>query len=130
VDEHIEIVNYFLGDFARATRPQRVIHVGAHDGQEVDAYLACGFRKILLIEANPELAAGLRKRFRGRSEVGRWRRESPPSWHPCYDGIPDCHRINDLYPHSHVKARMRSFYFHRFYACGELFDPTSRTSSR
>jgi FkbM family methyltransferase len=69
VDEHVEVVNYFLGDFARATRPRGVIHVGAHEGQEVESYLACGFRKILLIEANPEIAAGLRARFHGRPEV-------------------------------------------------------------
>lgn len=69
MDEHAEIVNYFLGDFARATRPRGVIHVGAHEGQEVEAYLACGFRRILLIEANPELVDGLRARFRDRPEV-------------------------------------------------------------
>jgi hypothetical protein len=57
-----------------------------------------------------------------RALMGRWRRESAPSWHPCYDGVPDYHRINDLYPHSYVKARMRSFYFHRFNARRNLFE--------
>ena len=57
-----------------------------------------------------------------RALMGRWRREAPPSWHPCYDGVPDYHRINDLYPHSYVKARMRSFYFHRFNERRALFD--------
>ena len=69
MDEHVQIVNYFLGDFVRAARPRGVIHVGAHEGQEVESYLACGFRKILLIEANPELAAGLHARFRDRPEI-------------------------------------------------------------
>lgn len=69
MDEHVEIVNYFLGDFARATRPRGVIHVGAHQGEEVESYLAWGFRKIVLIEANPELAAGLRRRFGDRPEI-------------------------------------------------------------
>lgn len=45
-----------------------------------------------------------------------------PSWHPCLDGVPDYHRINDEYPGSWVKARMHCFFFHRFNERGELFD--------
>jgi hypothetical protein len=45
-----------------------------------------------------------------------------PSWHPCLDGCPDYHRINDEYPKSWVKARMHSFYFHRWNARRDLFD--------
>ncbi len=45
-----------------------------------------------------------------------------PSWHPCLDGVPDYHRINDEYEGSWVKARMHSFFFHRFNERAELFD--------
>lgn len=57
-----------------------------------------------------------------RALMGRWRRDSAPSWHPCYDGVPDYHRINDRYPQSYVKARMRSFFFHRFNERRALFE--------
>jgi hypothetical protein len=36
--------------------------------------------------------------------------------------VPDYHRINDEYPCSWVKARMHSYYFHRFNERGHLFD--------
>jgi hypothetical protein len=32
-----------------------VVHVGAHTGQEVEAYEACGIEHVLWIEADPEL---------------------------------------------------------------------------
>jgi FkbM family methyltransferase len=38
-------------------RPVGVIHVGAHLGQEVPLYLACGFRRIALVEPDPEACA-------------------------------------------------------------------------
>jgi len=57
-----------------------------------------------------------------RDLMTRWRRETAPSWHACYDGVPDYHRVNDLYPQSYVKARMRSFYFHRFNERRALFE--------
>jgi hypothetical protein len=42
------------------------------------------------------------------------RHASEPSWHPCLDGCPDYHRINDEYPKSYVRAKMHSYYFHRW----------------
>src|ERR1700676_5496345 len=47
----------------------------------------------------------------------------PASWHPCLDGVPDFHRINDEYPGSWVRARMHSFYIHRFNADRAWFEP-------
>jgi len=44
--------------------PRGIIHVGAHTGQEVAAYLALGVERLLLIEADPTLAAGLTEHFR------------------------------------------------------------------
>lgn len=37
--------------------PQAVIHVGAHQGEEVPIYLSCGFQKITLIEPDPDNCA-------------------------------------------------------------------------
>ena len=37
-----------------------VVHVGAHEGQELPVYRALGFPWILLVEANPEVFARLR----------------------------------------------------------------------
>ena len=58
-----------------------------------------------------------------REMLAELRAESEPSWHPCLDGVPDYHRINDEYPESWVKAKMHSYYFHRFNERGDLFEP-------
>lgn len=50
-----------------------------------------------------------------RNENFQWGLNTEPSWHPCYDGVPDYHRIHDNYPQAHVKARMHAFYHHGFY---------------
>jgi FkbM family methyltransferase len=39
--------------------PRGVVHVGAHYGQELETYLACGFQRILYVEANPAVFARL-----------------------------------------------------------------------
>lgn len=39
--------------------PVGVIHVGAHRGEEVPTYTRCGFAKITLVEADPDLAQAL-----------------------------------------------------------------------
>lgn len=46
-----------------------VIHVGAHDGDELPTYLELGAKHVLLIEANPVLAERLRSRARLVPEV-------------------------------------------------------------
>lgn len=43
--------------------PRGVIHVGAHEGEEVEGYLAAGYRRILLIEANPDVFKKLQAKF-------------------------------------------------------------------
>ncbi len=42
--------------------PTGVVHLGAHYGQELETYLACGFRHILYAEANPYVYARLMER--------------------------------------------------------------------
>jgi len=66
-DDHVASIEHFLGVLGA---PQAaVIHVGAHEGQEVAAYVAAGARSIVLVEANPRHVATLRERFAGTPEV-------------------------------------------------------------
>lgn len=46
-----------------AMRPQHLVHVGAHEGEEVLHYRSAGIGRITLVEPIPELAARLRARF-------------------------------------------------------------------
>lgn len=41
-----------------------VLHVGAHVGQELESYLACGFDPLLLVEPNPHVFPYLREHVR------------------------------------------------------------------
>ena len=43
--------------------PKHVVHVGAHDGEEMPYYESAKFEKITLIEPDPELASRLRAKF-------------------------------------------------------------------
>ena len=60
--------------------------------------------------------------LRFRAMLGEFSRQEEPSWHPCLDSVPDYHRVNDEYEKSWVKARMHSFFFHRFNDNAEMFD--------
>jgi hypothetical protein len=75
-----------------------------------DAYVVKAFYPRSLIDAY-------------RAFLRDWAVQEQPSWHPCLDGVPDYHRINDEYPESWVKARMHSFYIHRFNGNREWFAP-------
>ena len=46
-----------------------IVHVGAHEGQEVEMYEAMGFDPIVLVEADPDLACALTGKFGERVEV-------------------------------------------------------------
>ena len=49
--------------------PSGVVHVGAHQGNEISTYQKNGIKKVVFIEANPNLASGLRNRFTGQADV-------------------------------------------------------------
>jgi FkbM family methyltransferase len=68
-DDHLLISETFLSEFQRQFTPRGVIHIGAHHGQEVELYRRAGFKKILLIEANPALAENLRTRFADAPDI-------------------------------------------------------------
>jgi FkbM family methyltransferase len=46
-----------------------VVHVGANRGDEIATYDAMGVTRVVFVEANPDLAAGLRARFAARPDV-------------------------------------------------------------
>lgn len=46
-----------------------VIHIGAHEAEELDIYLLCGIRRVAWIEANPFKIDVLRKKIGGLSEM-------------------------------------------------------------
>ena len=46
-----------------------------------------------------------------------------PSWHPCFDGVPDYHRLHDNYPGAYVRAKYHAYYHHGFHEKNnKLFD--------
>lgn len=44
--------------------PRGIVHVGAHEGQELEAYVEHGVPRVLWIEANPEIHRTLEERLR------------------------------------------------------------------
>ena len=63
-DDHVSIITRFLRVLESTLEGRGVIHVGAHQGQKVDQYLAHGCERIVLVEPNPD--ACRRKRMFGR----------------------------------------------------------------
>ena len=49
--------------------PRGVIHLGAHQGDEIDTYLRLGFSQIIMVDANPAMIPGLRARAASHSHV-------------------------------------------------------------
>ncbi|HYT89850.1 MAG TPA: FkbM family methyltransferase [Gemmataceae bacterium] len=68
-DDHLAGINHFLDLLSGYVPPRGVIHVGAHQGQEVAAYLARGLSNILLVEANPHWCEYLKRTFAAASAV-------------------------------------------------------------
>jgi len=66
-DDHDEDIRLLLDRLPTARTG--VIHVGAHLGEEVPAYLEAGFSRVVLIEANPRLLPQLESRFGGDERV-------------------------------------------------------------
>lgn len=50
--------------------PRGVLHVGAHQGNEIATYDRAGVAKVTFVEANPVLAEKLRERFADRKDIG------------------------------------------------------------
>jgi FkbM family methyltransferase len=67
--ENQDIEIYFLELEKLQIQLNGVIHVGAHQGQEVSNYRNLGISPIVLIEANPKLAKDLHKKFDTASDI-------------------------------------------------------------
>ncbi len=50
-------------------KPRGVIHIGAHEGQEVDLYQSLGAEKMLLVEANPVVFQRLQSKIAGLENI-------------------------------------------------------------
>jgi len=65
-DDHVLCMRRLLDRVASTTESgisRGVVHLGAHEGEEVDTYRDYGFGSILLVEANPNLIQALKQRF-------------------------------------------------------------------
>jgi len=68
-DDHDAMIELFLSELSQRVDVRGVIHVGAHDGQEVPHYLARGARPIVLVEANPMWVDVLTARYRSNPDI-------------------------------------------------------------
>lgn len=67
--DHQSDVEELLERLPRWVSRSGVLHVGAHQGQEVAAYLRAGFARVLLVEANPKWYNFLRDTFKNEPRV-------------------------------------------------------------
>ena len=66
-DDHRDTIEHFLSVL---TEPlEIVVHVGAHAGEEVDAYRRHGARRIFLVEANPASCKALTEAFSADADI-------------------------------------------------------------
>lgn len=82
-----------------------------------------------LMRSIQDLDVYIVKKFYARDKILKFRefladisRASEPSWHPCLNGCPDYHRINDEYPKSYVKGKVHQYFFHRWNEHKDVFD--------
>lgn len=68
-DDHLANITLFLEILSQQIKLKGVIHVGAHQGEEVESYLQFGFERIMLIEANPGSYAFLQKKYSNESNI-------------------------------------------------------------
>lgn len=67
-DDHHEDIK-LLFDRLNIIPKKGVLHLGAHKGEEVDYYLNVGFKKIILIEANPSLCYQMKRMFEFKKNI-------------------------------------------------------------
>lgn len=70
-DDHELCIDLFMQELAQCQVPTQksVLHVGAHMGEEVEAYRRFGFNQIHLVEANPEILPALSEKFANDKSV-------------------------------------------------------------
>lgn len=94
-DDHVSIITRFLRVLKSMLEGRGVIHVGVHQGQEVEQYLAHDCERIMLVEGNPD--ACLRKRiFAARVSYRLSIRTQCRSLHSRYSSISELLFENNL----------------------------------
>lgn len=71
-DDHDLCIRTFLAEIQRLGLPgpqKGVLHIGAHMGEEVPAYLDYEYAPIYLVEANPEIIPALESKFEDQTQV-------------------------------------------------------------
>jgi FkbM family methyltransferase len=66
-DDHEATIDHFLSQLPKPLGV--IVHVGAHAGEEVDAYRRHGARRIVLVEANPDSYEVLDHNYAGAADV-------------------------------------------------------------
>lgn len=66
-DDHAQTIEYFLPQLTGSLGT--VVHVGAHAGEEVDAYRRHGAERVVLVEANAASCETLRQRFGTQADI-------------------------------------------------------------
>jgi FkbM family methyltransferase len=66
-DDHRATIEHFLSVLSEPL--ETVVHVGAHAGEEVDAYRRHGAQRILLVEANPASCEALAEAFGADADI-------------------------------------------------------------
>jgi len=68
-DNHAVDIRLLLEVLSPEMKRTGVIHIGAHLGEEVSAYLEFGFKKIILVEANPDCCQKMKEIFKSDPRV-------------------------------------------------------------
>jgi FkbM family methyltransferase len=68
-DNHKEDISLLLAELGPEFPKSGVLHIGAHVGEEVDAYLKMGFETVYLVEANPESCRAMEGKFKDMSRL-------------------------------------------------------------
>ncbi len=68
-DNHKQDIALLLDKLGSTVPRDGVVHVGAHLGEEVEAYREAGFQRIVLIEANPDCCRKMTESFRMTPQV-------------------------------------------------------------
>jgi FkbM family methyltransferase len=68
-DDHKIDIGLVADDYVEHIPKRGILHIGAHQGEEVDHYLKLGFQNIILIEANPQWYEFLITKFKDNPRI-------------------------------------------------------------
>jgi FkbM family methyltransferase len=68
-NHHDDLRNMLESEALRGIPLSGLVHIGAHEGEEVEQYFAHGFERLVLIEANPDWCGVLTRKFSGDERI-------------------------------------------------------------